>query len=303
MKISTLLMGGAALFLSANAFAADPVNLMEKANEGELGKVGEMAKAGWQMWDLPFTYDEIDVSVTCDEPVQLQWDDTTGPKGNNVRWENKGRAITKEGEAYDGKVGFFRWDNGSIHKAWYVFPVEITTPGIYDLSLNAGIWSNLNAQGDLYITTGGDAGDLMVLFANKIGPEAIDWSFTPGEACVLGLPGDMQGEIFNIANDTPSDSSDLKVCSTQVVAKTPGTYYFEMAGSHALFAISDFKLTLNTELPDSGVADIDAEAQPVAVQYFGMDGVEIANPVKGSVVIVRTTLSNGAIKVAKLIAE
>ncbi len=302
MKISTLLLGGAFL-MNASVMAQNP-NLMENANKGATGDKGAMAQNGWECWKFPFTYDEINEEITVSDPEQMTWD-ASGPGGNNVRWENKGASVKYEGNTYNGNVAFIRWDNGSIHSCWYVYPVEITTPGIYEFSMLAGEWSNCSADSDKsYLKTNGNEAAVMVAFSDKRGPEGIKWNLNVSDEDLavsqIGLPGEGEGKLF-ILPKTANDFAELQKCTAEVDARNAGTYYVQFLGSHALDVMADFQLRLLQAFPDgSGVEEI-SSASVESVTYFGIDGTVLSNPAKGSLVIEKKTMSDGTVKTCKKI--
>lgn len=301
MKISTLFLGGAFL-LSASAMAQNP-NLMEKANQGALGDKAAMAQNGWECWKFPFTYDEINEEITVDSPEQLTWD-AGGPGGNNVRWENKGASVTYENAAYKGNVAFIRWDNGSLHPCWYVFPVEISDPGIYEFSMLAGEWSNCSSDSDkAYLKTNGNESAVMVAFSDKRGPEGINWNLNVSEEDLavsqIGLPSEGEGKLFLLPKTT-NDKATLQKCVAEVDATKAGTYYVQLLGSHALNVMSDFQLKLIAPFSGSAVEEISA-ADVVSVAYYGIDGTSLSNPAKGSLVIEKKTMEDGSVKTCKKI--
>lgn len=298
MKISTILVSGA-LLIGASASAQD--NLISKANEGTNGDKGAMATNGWEAWKCPFSFDPIEEEYTFDAPEQLTWD-ASGPGGNNVRWESKGSAVTYNGSAYNGRVAFIRWDNGGIHNLWYAFPVEITTPGIYEFSMLGGEWSNTSADSDnSLLTTDGSQSAVLVGFSEKIGPEGIKWeeATTDEEKAIslLGVPGAGQGKIFTFEK-TPNDQAALQKCVAEFDAPKAGKYYVEIAGSHSITVMTEFSLVFKKAF--SAVEDIEA-ADVVETAFYGLDGTRVAAPAKGSLVIEKSILSNGEVKVAKRI--
>lgn len=298
MKISTILLGSA-LLISGSAFAQE--NLMAKANEGATGDKGAMAENGWQCWKFPFSFDEMEDEYTFGEPEQMTWD-AGGPAGNNVRWENKSSVVTYNGASYDKNVAFIRWDNGSMHSFWFVYPVEITTPGIYEFSMLAGGWSNLSGDSDnSYIKGTGDTCNTMVLFSDVLGPEGVTWDTEEEgstDISVLGLPAEGEGKLFSLKKEEGNDHADLKKCSVEVDAKKAGTYYVEILGSHAIIVMSDFRLTL---LKESAVNSIESDATVVSEEFYGIDGTRMDRPSKGSLVISRQNMSDGTVKTVKRI--
>lgn len=300
MKISTLLFGSF-LLVGANAFAAGSDNLIAKANEGATGDKGAMAQNGWECWKFPFSYDEIEEEFTFSTPEQVTWDND-GPAGNNVRWENKSSVVTYNGASYSGNVAFTRWDNGSMHAYWYVYPVEITTPGIYTLSVLAGGWSNLSADSDnSYLKGSGTEAELMLLFSKEMGPEGIQWQADTEEdteISVLGLPAEGSGKLFSLPKEEgTNDSAILTKCQVEVDAPTAGKYYVEVVGSHAIILTADYQLTFLKE--SAGIADVTLSSEVASRTYYGIDGVEIANPAEGTFVIEKAVMTDGSVKTAK----
>lgn len=306
MKISTLFLGGA-LLMSTSAMAQD--NLLAKANEGALGDKGAMAQNGWECWKFPFSYDEIEEEFTFDTPEQITWD-ASGPGGNGVRWENKSSVVTYNGAAYNSPICFFRWDNGSMHGYWFIYPVEITKPGIYKFSMLGGEWSNTSADNDnSYLKTDGNSSAVMVTFSDKMGPEGINWEgYADGvsdqelEISPIGIPAPGEGKLFTFEK-TQNDHATLQKCETELDATKAGKYYLQITGSHAITCLADFQLTFAAELPGgSAVEEIGAEVE-TAVEYYGIDGVKVTNPAKGSLVIEKKIMSDGSVKVSKKIAR
>ncbi len=298
MKISTLLFGSA-IFMSASVMAQ--TNIMAKANEGALGDKGAMAQNGWECWKFPFSYDEIDEEYTFDTPQQLTWD-AGGPGGNNVRWENKASSVTYNEASYNGNVAFIRWDNGSMHSCWYVYPVQITEPGIYEFSMLAGEWSNTSSDSDnSYLKTDGNEAAVMAVFSDKIGPEGVTWDLdnaSEEELSVspIGLPAEGEGKLFLLPK-TQNDKATLQKCVAEVDAPKAGTYYVQILGSHSLDVFSEFSLTFKSAL--ASVEELDVEGETVSVTYYGLDGVVISNPAAGSLVIEKKVMSDGTVKTSK----
>lgn len=300
MKISTLFLGGA-LLMSTSAMAQD--NLLAKANEGALGDKGAMAQNGWQCWKFPFTYDQIDEEFTFSEATQIEWD-SNGPGGNGVRWENKSSAVTYNGASYSKPVAFIRWDNGSMHSFWFVYPVEISKPGVYEFSMLGGEWSNCSSDSDnSYLKTDGSQSAIMVAFSDKIGPEGIRWEgWADGvdEATLaiseIGIPTEGQGKLF-LFPKTANDQATLQKCTTMLDAPEAGTYYVQLLGSHALDVISDLQLVWKADL--SAVEEIGMDSQVVSTTYYGIDGTQILTPASGTFVIEKSVMSDGHIKTAK----
>lgn len=300
MKISTFLIGGA-LMMGTSAIAQD--NLMAKANEGALGDKGAMAQNGWECWKFPFSYDEIDEEFTFDAPSQITWD-ADGPGGNNVRWENKSSVVTYNGAAYGTPVAFIRWDNGSMHSYWYVYPVEISKPGVYEFSMLGGEWSNCSGDSDnSYLKTDGNEAAVMVAFSDKMGPEGIRWEgYADGvdEATLaiseIGIPTEGQGKLF-LFPKTTNDQATLQKCTTMLDAPQAGKYYVQLLGSHSLDVFSDFQLVWKADL--SAVDELETEGQAVSTTYYGIDGTQIITPSAGTFVIEKTVMSDGRVKTAK----
>lgn len=292
MKKFLLLAG--CLMASVSMMAQD--NLMAKANEGATGDKGAMAANGWQCWKFPFSGSGN--NITFGTPEQLSWD-SNGPGGNNVRWENKSNVVTYEGSPYTDNVCFTRWDNGSMHNYWYVYPVEITTPGTYTLSVLAGPWSNLSTDSDNSYLKASDnkTAYIGILFSKDMGPQGITWNSSEDKSySVLGEPEEGEGKIFVLPKTDSNDHASLTKCETNVLAPSVGTYYVELLGSHAITVTADYSLTLNESV---SVMEIEDAAEVVEIEYYGIDGVRLVNPTKGSLVIEKRVLSNGNIKVRK----
>ena len=294
MKISTILLSGA-LLIGASA-SAQSTNLMQKANEGTNGDKGAMATNGWEAWTCPFTQNGDTYTFTS--PTKETWGND-GPAGQNVRWENKSSDVTYENNAYSTPVAFIRWDNGNHHNLWYVYPVEITTPGTYEFSMLAGEWSGTAADSNgSYIKTDGSESAVLVAFSKTIGPEGITWGTATDadkDISILGTPAEGQGQIFTFTK-TEANKATLQKCVAQFKAPDAGKYYVEFSGSHGITVMSDFKLEFKT---GTGVEEIGETAEVVETVFFGLDGTRMAAPAKGSVVIEKSILSNGEVKVAK----
>lgn len=300
MKVSTFLLGSL-LLIGGNAFATESDNLIANANEGALGDKGAMAQNGWECWNFPFSYDEIEEEYTFGSPEQVAWN-ADGPGGNNVRWENKSSVVTYNGASYGGNVAFTRWDNGSMHAYWYVYPVEIKTPGIYNLSVLAGGWSNLSGDSDnSYLKGNGTEAELMLLFSKERGPEGIAWvndSEEDTEISVLGLPEEGSGKIFQLPKEEgTNDSAVLTKCQVEVDADEAGIYYVEVVGSHAIILTADYQLTFVKEI--AGVEGISGTVGAARTTYYGIDGKEIKNPAEGAFVIEKSFMTDGSIRVYK----
>ena len=290
------------LLEAINSDSSESGNLLARASLGEEGGKMEMARYGWEFWRCPLN----------GSPSRLPWT-TNGPNDSeNVRLETR-NDVDYQGQPYSGKMAFTRWDNGSLQNCWYVFPVEIKEAGFYDLSVLAVAWNNLTAgteaeQSSAYLIGDNNTAYLGLLFSDKIGPEGITWK-SGTEAAVgiqtyaetasysrLGTPANGQGQIFTVTKDLKDNRYNLTKYSTTVNASTPGKYYVEIIGSHALTPTADLSL-VKTE--KTAVSEIEDTAEVVEIEYYGIDGIRLVNPTKGSLVIEKRVLSNGNIKVRK----
>ena len=67
------------------------------------------------------------------------------------------------------------------------------------------------------------------------------------------------------------------------------------------FKVDNFRLTYDSETVSTGIEEVvSGAAQVVGRQYFTIDGVQVAAPQQG-VIIVKEILSNGQVKVSKLL--
>lgn len=280
-------------------------NLLSQANKGETGDKGAMGRYGWEYWKFPYTYNQSENSYTFGNAEKLPWNNN-GANGNNVRWENYSSTaqVSYEGQTYEGNVAIIRWDNGSCHSNWYVYPVEITTPGTYNLSVLAGPWSNISADdaNSPYLKGTSDIAYFGLLFSKEMGPQGIQWNAAGDQPySVLGEPAEGAGEIFALQKTDANNNAILTKCETQVSAPTAGTYYVELIGSHSILATADYSLTyVDNKVV---VTEIEDAAEVVEIEYYGIDGVRLVKPTKGSLVIEKRVMSNGNIKVRKSIVR
>ncbi len=317
MKISTIMAGAALVAFGMSAQAAEQ-NLMRNATEGAHGNVAgldaPLVQDGWQLWKCPFkTVDGIFTFESDFDWATSGLDETNYVPENiteswpaNVRLESYPDKCTLEnGDSYAGSVALFRWDGGGDHTRWYCYPVEITTPGYYDFSMLAGNWNNNNdgdTNGDnpCYVKQCG----IRVTISKEVGPknlEYVHWSDVTDEqdAQERGVVKEFYGKFFKIENGG-GEKPVMNKCSTTLLAPTAGKYYISLQGSHTIFVVGDFALTFAAPYEGgSGVIETLAPADIMETRYYGIDGVEVANPAKGSLVIERTTLSDGTVKVSK----
>lgn len=287
---------GALLLMGASAMAQ--TNLLEGAN-GKAGNTAQMAEEGWELYYCQFSKNGDSYTYVTPEKKPL------GDAGN-VRWENRSSDVKYEGNAYNSPVCFFRWDGGgSKHSYWFVYPVEITEAGYYNFSMLGGQWSNTGTESDhAYLKTDGNSSAIMVAFSNKIGPEGITWekeglSTTDLNVSPMGIPATGQGGLY-IFPKTDNNKATLQKCDAEFYAAEPGTYYLEILGSHAITVLSDFQLTFNRA---TAVKEINMDAETVSTSYYGLDGVEITSPKKGTLVIEKRVMNDGNIKVTKKIVR
>lgn len=304
MKKSTMMLMAAALLCGANAYAQD--NLMAGATDGATGNVAgvdaPLVKDGWQYWNCPYEYDAAEEEYFWGEPEDLteSWPD-------NVRLENpsvKGwNATYEDGSAFDGQFAMFRWDNGATHQRWYVYPVELPVAGIYNFNVLAGDFNNLNVgdSGSCYVKVEG----FRVTLGKEVGPECLtyndDWDDEEEFQSQAGVVMPEEGHLFTFDNGG-GESPVMNDCACELTALEAGKYYIGIQGPHTIMAFADFSLTLLQEI-NSGVETVDSAATPVATAYYGIDGVKVVNPAKGTLVIEKTTMDNGSVKVAKKVVR
>lgn len=266
-------------------------NLIADANAGEVSTPADMPRHGWEYWKFPYTKDGDSYNFSAG--TNVAWN-------SGVRWENMGDKVEYEGTSYNGNVALIRWDNGTSHPNWFVYPVEITTPGKYRLSVLAGPWSNVSEDADnAYLKGSGKTTYLGLLFSGKPGPEGITWNATEDQPySVLGAPAAGQGKVFSLEKTDDNNHAILQKFETDVEAPVAGTYYVEIIGSHSIFATADYSLTLKDT---SAVSEIYDNAEVSATEYYGIDGVRIMNPAKGALVIEKRVMTDGNVKVSKKI--
>lgn len=292
-----------ALFCSGSALAQ--ANLMEGAINGATGNVGgpdaPLVKDGWQLWKCPFEFDAAEEEYFWDEPENIteNWPD-------NVRIENpsaKGwNATNEDGTAFSGNFAMFRWDGGDAAKRWFVYPVNIEKTGIYSFSCLAGDFNNYNpdnSASSCYVKTKG----FRVTVAPEVGPEYLSYEEDYSEedfAAQAGVVDPDCGHVFIFENGG-SESPVMNACETDLTIMTPGTNYIAIQGPWTIMAFADFSLTLIKEI--AGVEGIESNTTAVSSRFYGIDGVEVLNPAKGSIVIEKTLMDNGSVKVSKKVVR
>ncbi len=303
MKISTILMGAALVAFGGSAYAQ---NLMENATAGATGQVegpdAPLVQDGWQLYNCPFEYDPLEEEYMFGDVENI-----TESWPANVRLENWAGQTNGDGEfkcefdgaSYDQNVAFFRWDSNGSKYWWYAFPVEIEKTGLYTFSCLAGEWNNFNDgnSANMYVKQCG----FRATIAQEVGPEYLEYETEPTdeelEQTAMVTTTEC-GKYFEVMKG--NDRATLTECAADFTLKKTGTYYLCLQGAYALYAFGDFNLSLTKEIEfgGDGVETVEA-AMPVSTKYYGIDGVEVINPANGAMVIEKTTLENGAVKVAK----
>ena len=303
MKISTILMSAALVAFGGSAYAQ---NLMENALNGKTGQVegpdAPLVQAGWQLYNCPFEYDALEEdyvwgdveNITESWPANVRLENWKGVKNDADEFK-----CEYDGKSYDENVAFFRWDSNTAKYWWYAFPVELEKTGLYTFSCLAGEWNNFNDgnSANMYVKKCG----FRATIAQEVGPEALAYEEDPSdeemeETALVTKPE--CGKYFEVMKG--NDRATLTECAADFTLTNKGTYYLCLQGAYALYAFGDFSLTLTKEIEfdPNGVETVEA-AMPVSTKYYGIDGVEVINPAAGAMVIEKTTLENGTVKVAK----
>lgn len=299
MKISTIFAAAAVVAFGLSAQAAEE-NMMRGATEGATGNVAgvdaPLVIDGWQLYQCHYEY--VDEEAIPEEPVN---DTENWPA--NVRLESQ---LTENGAtvSFNGNGATFRWDSGSDRCRWFTYPVEIEKAGIYEFKMSGCEWNNYNG-GESIFKSGSDQAwlkpnGIQVLFGDKPGPQGVrqqnfdevsDYDYEN----FLVWPVEGAGQFCAMEHRVSQDYT------IELEATTTGTHYISLVGPHGMYFVGNFGLKLVQEI--SGVAETFTEANVLSTSYYSLDGVEIANPAKGSIVIVKNVLDNGKVSVAKKVVR
>lgn len=88
-----------------------------------------------------------------------------------------------------------------------------------------------------------------------------------------------------------------------VQIRTFGTSGNESQGGAGTNTVALHVTNVSLDLAGEGAVNEMAASPVKSVKYYGFDGAEIVNPVKGQLVIAKSTLENGAVKVAKKVVR
>lgn len=301
MKISTIFAAAAVVAFGMSAQAAEE-NMLRGALEGVTGNLGgtesQLVQNGWELYQCHYQY--VDDEAVPEEPVN---DTENWPA--NVRLE----AQLSEGDvtiSFDGNGATLRWDGGDAHCRWYTLPVNIEKTGIYEFKMSGCEWNNYNA-GESNFKDGNDQAwvkpmGIQVLVGDKPGMQGVQTlPFTEVSdedfANFLVWPAEGAGSFCEMEHRVSHDYT------IELEIKKAGQNYISFVGPHAMFFIGNLNLKLLQERDYSGVAETFTDANIVSTSYYGLDGVEIANPAKGSIVIVKSILDNGKVSVAKKVVR
>lgn len=302
MKISTIFAAAAVVVFGMSAQAAEE-NMLRGALEGVTGNLAgtesQLVQNGWQLWQCHYQY--VDEEAIPEEPVN---DTENWPA--NVRLESQ----LSEGDvtiSFDGNGATLRWDSGDAHCRWYTLPVNIEKTGIYEFKMSGCEWNNYNG-GESNFKDGNDQAwvkpmGIQVLFGTKPGPEGVktmdytevsDYDYEN----FLVWPVEGSGQFCEMEHRVSHDYT------IELEATEAGEHYISFVGPHAMFFIGNLNLKLIQETePGAGVAETFTDANVLSTSYYGLDGVEVANPAKGSIVIVKNVLDNGKVSVAKKVVR
>ncbi len=325
MKISTILMSAAVLAVSAvPAFAAEE-NLMRGALEGELGNLAglnsQMVKNGWQYWNCNFAYDsteecyswedyywEINGADLDEEELALAKEeyipvDMTENWPDNVRLQQyPDKTVDEEGNSYGETVALLRWDGGGIAKRWFVYPLKGLQSGLYEFTAMVGDWNNRNdgnSASNCYVKVNG----LRVTMQKEVGPQALTYNLEPDEeeaSMQAGVPVTYQSDLFQI-EDGGGEAPIMHKWSAILGNPADGDTFLCFQGGWSIYLFGEPTLTRIGDYPvgDDAVNEINSNASVVEKAYYGIDGVQVMNPAKGALVIEKSVLDNGSVKVAK----
>lgn len=308
MKISTILMGAAIVACGLSASAAEE-NLMRSATEGPTGQIGSGLEAaavadGWEYWACPFSYD-----VTMEECTYEEAYDNTENWPANVRFQTGSDGLTGltfEGETYESNVLCLRWDGDDLGSYWFAYPVELPKAGIYKLKFLACEWNNFNQDqmnglhDRFYVWTNA----IRVHLSKEVGPQSLQYQsfdeITDYEyANFVDWPVADQATYFTM-NGGGGQGAELEIKEAYYTANEAGKHYLTFVGARAMYCAGGFEFTFEREI--SGVEEVEA-ANVANVKYYGIDGAEVVKPAKGALVIEKTTLDNGSVKVVKRVVR
>lgn len=275
-------------YTPSNPDQTEKTNYMEGATSGLTGRFegldSQLVKQGWQFWKCPyeFNYDFEEVLFGPAVNETEEWNqivrlETNESYGYNVFFYND--------ELYDGNVATFRWDGGFFLNYWYSYPVDLPQAGTYTFTMKAALWNNYNEfrSRDLgmYVKDPG----IMSIITSDIGGEYIfpntSYVFGPNYDAwttpVAFYPQEGRGKYF--ALEIGNDRANMRECTTEFVIDKPGRYYISLLGAYALYACTDFSLTLKGDESPDPINPDPVENEHVTLTLIHSGGMNVDVPV------------------------
>lgn len=313
MRISTLLASAAMMAFASTTVAAqtEVVNLMENANSNK----------GWKAYQCVPTI--ADGNVSFGETTQVGTNIQTGISNVTVYYPVAEAGTLEGSTVYEGNLLRIRQDNlnnnPNIPAVWQLFEVNLEA-GNYDFSMLYGIWfSGGNPESnprytDVTIAHGNNPNaGVIVALVKSTDIATWSWDKEKQQAPVdvkaygkvstieeIGLPV-TNAQLFGFTKIkengwTPNGSCPLEEIKETFTVTEAGKYYVAFNFGRGIFETANYSLTKNTT---TGIADVDADAAPVATKYYSIDGRELTSLTQGSLVIEHTVYNNGQVKASK----